>query len=346
MTRLSFSLTKPWQHLTLVQNYPALVTVVLTVVLVLTIGLSLTQGSVSLTGTEVWQAILRSGSPMQQTIIWELRLPRIIAGVLVGASLGMSGALLQGMLRNSLADAYILGISAGAGLVAIVLITLGLFLTWVPLAAWLGAILVSLLVYTLARTSVGISIERLILGGVAFSFLLFSIQTVFLLFAEEGRVQAALIWLTGSLNGRGWSEVKMSFPYIAIALLLGSTLGKTMNVLSLGDDLAVGLGISLGRSRIWIGAIATLLAASAVSIAGLVGFVGLVVPHGVRLLVGADYRWVLPLSAIAGAWVLTLSDLLARLGAIELPVGAVTSLLGCPLFIVLLYRRSKLAKGF
>jgi iron complex transport system permease protein len=122
-------------------------------------------------------------------------------------------------------------------------------------------------------------------------------------------------------------------------------LGRTLNVLNLGDELAVGLGVALGRSRLLIGAVAALLAASAVSMAGLIGFVGLVVPHGVRLLVGSDYRWVLPLSAIGGAWVLLLADLLARWGSVELPVGAVTALLGSPLFIGLLYRRSSLSPG-
>lgn len=130
-------------------------------------------------------------------------------------------------------------------------------------------------------------------------------------------------------------------PYVAIALVVGCLLARPLNLLNLGDDLAIGLGSSLLRSRLLIGAIASLLAASAVSMAGLIGFVGLIVPHGVRLLVGADYRWILPLSALGGAWVLVFADLLSRLGAIELPVGAVTALLGSPLFIWLLYQRGR-----
>jgi iron complex transport system permease protein len=179
--------------------------------------------------------------------------------------------------------------------------------------------------------------ERLILGGVAISSLMGSAQTVMILFAEEGRVQTALNWLIGSLNGRGWPEINLVAPYVAIALVAGCLLGKTINLLNLGNEVAVSLGVSLVRSRLLIGIAASLLAASAVSMSGLIGFVGLVVPHG--LLVGSDYRLVLPLSAIVGALVLTLADLLSRLGAVELPVGAVTALLGSPLFIWLLYRR-------
>jgi iron complex transport system permease protein len=260
---------------------------------------------------------------------------------MVGSALGMSGALLQGMLRNGLASPFLLGISAGAGLVAVAMVTLGFMQTWVPLAAWVGAILTTAIVYWLARTGGGVSVERLILGGVAVNSLFGAIQSVLLLFAEDGRIQAALNWLIGSLNGRGWAEVTMAAPYIGIALLLGCLLARAVNLLNLGDDLAVGLGVSLVRSRYAIGGVATLLAAGAVSIGGLIGFVGLIVPHGVRLLVGTDYRAVLPLSAVAGAWVLTAADLLSRLGTIEFPVGAVTALLGSPVFVWLLTRRSR-----
>lgn len=309
--------------------------------LLLTIILSLVQGAVTLSWWELWQALLHQGNPTNQTIIWELRLPRIIAALLVGSALGMWGALLQGMLRNGLASPFLLGISAGAGLVAVAMVTLGFMQTWVPLAAWVGAILTTAIVYWLARTSGGVSVERLILGGVAVNSLFGAIQSVLLLFAEDGRIQAALNWLIGSLNGRGWAEVTMAAPYIGIALLLGCLLARAVNLLNLGDDLAVGLGVSLVRSRYAIGGVATLLAAGAVSIGGLIGFVGLIVPHGVRLLVGTDYRAVLPLSAVAGAWVLTAADLLSRLGSIELPVGAVTALLGSPVFVWLLTRPSR-----
>lgn len=310
------------------------------VALVVTLVLSLAQGAVPLSFRELWQAIFREGDPIKQTILWDLRLPRITAALIVGAALGMSGALLQGMLRNSLADPFILGISAGAGLIVILMIVLQIYPIAIPLAAWIGAILTSAIVIFLGRAGSGISVERLILGGVAVSALLGSIQSTLLLLAEDGQIQIALSWLVGSLNGRGWKEISTAGPYIMVALLGGWLLARSVNVLALGDDLAVGLGVSLTRSRLLIGGVATLLAAGAVSISGLIGFIGLVVPHGVRLIVGTDHRFVLPLSALAGAWLLTFADLLSRLGAVELPVGSVTALLGSPLFIWLLYRRS------
>jgi len=308
--------------------------------LIVTLVASLTQGAIPLSFAELQQALWHQGSSINQTIVWDLRLPRIIAALMVGSALGLSGALLQGMLRNGLADPFILGISAGAGLVAVAFFTLGLLQSWIPLAAWLGAIATTGIVYLLARSQSGISVERLVLGGVAISSMFGAVQSMLLLLSDDGRIQAALNWLVGSLNGRGWSELVITGPYLVMALLVGCTLARVMNLLQLGDDLAVSLGVSLWRSRILIGAIAALLAASAVSIAGLVGFVGLIVPHGVRLLVGTDYRWILPLSILGGAWIVLLADWLSRLGAIELPVGIVTALLGSPVFVWLLYRRS------
>lgn len=315
--------------------------ILLTVGLVLTMAVSLCKGAVPMSLPDLWQALCHQGQPINATIIWELRLPRILAALVVGSALGLSGALLQGMLRNGLADPFVLGISSGAGLVAIAMITLGVAQAWVPIGAWVGAIATAALVYALGYLGGGLSVERLILAGVAISSMFGAIQTTLLLLADDGRIQAALNWLIGSLNGRGWSEVNNVAPYVGMALIAGCLLARPLNLLNLGDDMAAGLGTSLARSRLAIGAVASLLAASAVSMAGLIGFVGLVVPHGVRLLVGSDYRWILPCSAIAGAWVLTLADLLSRLGTVELPVGAVTALFGSPLFIWLLYRRGK-----
>jgi iron complex transport system permease protein len=314
--------------------------------LILVVGLSLTLGSVAMTGPELGAALLRQGNVTHQVIIWDLRLPRLVAALLVGAALGVSGALLQGMLRNGLASPFLLGISSGAGLVVVLVVTLGLWQVWVPLGAWLGAIATTALVYLLAWSRGGLSVERLILGGVAFSSLFGAIQSLMLLLARDGRIQAALNWLIGSFNGRGWSEVRLVGPAMVIALVAGCLLARQVNLLNLGDDLAVGLGTSLVRSRFLIGAAATFLAAGAASIAGLVGFVGLIVPHGVRLLVGTDYRLVLPFSALGGALVLAAADLVARSSPVELPVGVVTAFLGAPVFIWLLYRRKAMGGGY
>ncbi|NJK61973.1 MAG: iron ABC transporter permease [Synechococcaceae cyanobacterium SM2_3_1] len=308
--------------------------------LVLMILLSLSSGAVDLTLSQIWQGLLHHGDPMAQTILWDLRLPRVMIALLVGAALGVAGALLQGMLGNGLADPFLLGISAGAGLAAVGLISLGSLTGWVPLAAWIGGIATTTVVYGLARTPSGLPVERLILAGVAISALFGALSSTLLLMADD-RVQLALNWLIGSLNGRSWPEVKVVGPYILLGLGASLTLTRSLNLLSLGEEIAVGLGLRLARTRLWIGGTATLLAAASVSVSGLIGFVGLVVPHIVRQLVGQDYRWVLPLSAVVGATLLAGADLLSRQGAVELPVGVVTALTGAPFFGWLLYQRGR-----
>ena len=306
--------------------------------------ISLAKGSVYISISDISLAIFQKGEQINQTIIWKLRLPRLLASLLVGSSLGMSGALLQGMLRNGLASPYLLGISAGSGLVIVSIITFGFAQIFIPVASWLGAILTTLIVYFLAKRGNKISIERLILGGVAVSSLFGAIQATLLLQAEDGRIQAALTWLIGSLNARGWDEIKITWIPIFISLIIGILLSRQLNLLSLGEELSISLGNSLFRSRCLIGAVATLLAASAVAIGGLIGFIGLIVPHFSRLLVGNDYKYVLPFSALIGGLTLSTADLIARLGPIEFPVGIITSLLGAPIFIAILYKRSSIKR--
>ena len=301
---------------------------------------SLSKGSVFISNKDIWLAILQKGDEINKTIIWDLRLPRLLASLLVGSSLGMSGALLQGMLRNGLASPYLLGISAGSGLVIVSFISFGLAQIFIPLAAWLGALFTTLIVFMISKTGNKISLERLILGGVAISSLFGAIQATLILQVEDGRIQAALTWLIGSLNARGWSEIRITWFPIVFALLIGLFLSKQLNLLSLGEDLSTSLGNSLLKSRCLIGAVATLLSASAVAIGGLIGFIGLVVPHFSRILIGNDYKYVLPFSALTGALTLSTADLVARSGTIEIPVGIVTALLGAPVFIIILYKRS------
>ena len=302
---------------------------------------SLSKGSVYISIEDIWLAIFRRGEEINQTIIWDLRLPRLISSLLVGSALGMSGALLQGMLKNGLASPYLLGISAGSGLVIVAFITFGLAQIFIPIAAWLGAIFTTLIVFTLSKSGNKISIERLILGGVAISSLFGAIQATLLLQAEDGRIQSALTWLIGSLNSRGWNEIRITWIPILFSIMLSLLLARQLNLLSLGDELSMSLGNSLFRSRCLIGAIATLLAASAVAIGGLIGFIGLIVPHFSRLLIGSDYKFILPLSALIGGLTLSTADLIARSGPIEMPVGIITSLIGAPIFIIILYKRSK-----
>ncbi|MCS6959825.1 MAG: iron ABC transporter permease [Pseudanabaenaceae cyanobacterium SKYGB_i_bin29] len=319
------------------KQWSALCITLLCLLGVILLGVGL--GSVPISLAEVVQALFRRGEELNQTIVWDLRLPRVLLGVLVGAALGVAGSLMQGMLRNGLADPFLLGISAGAGLAAVVPLVRGFMLSWVPLIAWGGAIGTTALVYALSWSANGISIPRLILSGVAVSAFFGSLTSMLLLFADE-RVQVALNWLVGSLNGRGWDEVNVVAVYIGIGILLSISLAKFLNLLSLGDELAVSLGVSLKWMRLGIGLTSAGLTAAAVSVSGLIGFVGLVVPHLARLLVGKDYLWVVPMSGLVGALLLTGADTLARLGSVELPVGTVTALIGAPFFVWLLAKRS------
>ena len=302
--------------------------------------LSLAKGPVYISIEDIWLAIIKQGEEINQTIIWELRLPRLVASLLVGSSLGMSGALLQGMLKNGLASPYLLGISAGSGLVIVFFISFGLIQSFIPFAAWMGAILTTLIVFVLSKDGNKIVVERLVLGGVAISSLFGAIQATLLLQVEDGRIQAALNWLIGSLNARGWQEINFAALPILMALSLGLFLSRQLNLLSLGDELSMSLGNSLFRSRCLIGAVATLLTACAVSIGGLIGFIGLIVPHFSRLLIGNDFKYILPFSALIGALTLSSADLLSRLGPIEIPVGIVTALVGAPVFMIILYKKS------
>ncbi|PIK86935.1 iron ABC transporter [Synechococcus sp. 63AY4M2] len=317
---------------------PVGLAVLLLSVILLLLWISIALGSVPMTFAELWQALWGQGDPVRQTIVWQLRLPRALLAQLLGAALGMAGALLQGMLGNGLADPYLLGISAGAGLAAVGLLTWGEWTAWVPLAAWVGGVLTTVLVYGLARTRSGLAVERLILAGVAVSALFGAISSTLLLMADE-RVQVALTWLIGSLSGRGWPEVRVAGVYILVGLGLGWAQARALNLLGLGEEMAVSLGIPLARTRVVIGLVAAWLAATAVSVGGLIGFVGLVVPHMVRQGVGSDYRWLLPLSALAGATLLSGADILSRLGPIELPVGIVTAVMGAPFFGWLLWQQ-------
>ena len=316
---------------------PLLIIIILLIIISI---LSLAKGSVYISIEDIWLAIFKQGEEINQTIIWELRLPRLLASLLVGSSLGMSGALLQGMLKNGLASPYLLGISAGSGLVIVFFISFGLIQSFIPFAAWMGAILTTLIVFVLSKDGNKIVVERLVLGGVAISSLFGAIQATLLLQVEDGRIQAALNWLIGSLNARGWQEINFAALPILIALIIGLFLSRQLNLLSLGDDLSVSLGNSLFRSRCLIGAVATLLTACAVSIGGLIGFIGLIVPHFSRLLIGNDFKYILPFSALIGALTLSTADFISRLGPIEIPVGIVTALVGAPIFMIILYKKT------
>ena len=301
--------------------------------------LSLTKGSSVITMSQIVELLLNPGTDPQSQIIWNIRMPRTIVGALVGINLSLSGAILQAIMRNPLADPHIIGISSGAGLAGVVIMILFPALEYlITPVAFVGAMLAAICIYILAWKN-GIKPVRIILAGVAVSaFLSAGISGLMIFYSD--RVHGALMWMVGGLAARSWPHVSIILPYAAIGLVLALASASYLNILQLGDEMARGLGVNVEVTRIVMTAIAALLAASAVSVVGLLGFVGLVVPHAARLLIGSDYRFLLPAAALLGVAIVTLSDTFARVvfAPIELPVGIIMAFLGAPFFLFLLRR--------
>ena len=306
----------------------------------ISIILSLCVGSLSEIGLrELILQLLGRGGDMNGLILWQVRLPRTVASILVGSALGASGGLLQSLLRNGLAGPFLLGISAGSGLMVIMAIVLGIYLAYIPILAWIGALLTVILVAVISNSSSGISIQKLILSGVAISSLFGAIQSVLLLRSDDSRIQTALQWLIGSLNSIEWGLLVICGSMIIAGLISTLFCLKSLDILNLDDSMAKNMGLNISTKRLTIALIATCLSASAVSISGLIGFVGLVAPHSARIILSTNVpSKVVPASAILGAIFLLISDTISRSFANELPVGAITSLFGSPLFIILLMR--------
>ena len=300
--------------------------------------LSVCLGSVEIPAAEVWQ-ILAGGSGLHEQILLNIRLPRTIVAALVGINLALSGAILQAVMKNPLADPHIIGISSGAGLAGIlVMLALPGWAFLVTPVAFAGAMLAALIIYILAWKN-GIQPIRIILAGVAVSaFLSAGISGLMIFYSD--RVHSALVWLIGGLSARSWPQVELLWPYTLCCMLAAFAAARHINILQLGDELAKGLGLRVELTRLILTALAALLAASAVSVVGLLGFVGLIVPHAARLLLGSDYRFLLPGSALLGAGLVTGSDTFARVAfaPVELPVGIIMAVLGAPFFLFLLRR--------
>jgi|SRR5579872_2120462 len=275
-------------------------------------------------------------------VLWMLRFPRVLIAALVGAALSLAGALLQGMLRNPLVDPYLTGASAGAACAVAVALVLGLALPVLPLVAFVAAITTATFVAALARTGSGISAERLILAGVSLSALFAGIVTLVLVLAPPSATSLGILaWLGGSLAGRGWAELSWAALYALVGIGAALALAPALNALRLGDERARALGVDVDRAHWGIVGSAALLTAAAVSVSGMVGFVGLIVPHIARRMVGSDARWMLPACALAGAILVVAADALSRalVPPIELPLGVLLSLLGVPAFLYLAFHR-------
>jgi iron complex transport system permease protein len=316
-------------------------------ILAITLILSLAIGSVFISPAELWRVISgASSSETFRTILWNIRLPRTALIALVGAALAGSGAAYQGLFRNPLADPYLIGVASGAGLGAIIAMSIkwpytALGLLAVPLAAFITSLLTVYVVYAIAHIGRSVPITNLILAGVAVSSFAVSL-TSFLMLRSTGEVRRAIGWLLGGVSLVGWDATLALIPYLAIGLMMLVFTGYALNILQFGDDQATQMGLNVRRAKFIIIVAASLVTAAAVSFAGIIGFVGLIVPHIVRIWWGVDYRRLIPLSIIGGASVLLIADVLARIviRPEELPVGIVTALAGAPFFLWVL-RHSK-----
>jgi iron complex transport system permease protein len=285
-----------------------------------------------------------------EVIVFQLRLPRVLLAALVGAALAASGAVFQGLFRNALADPAIIGVSSGAALGAVLVIvtvgagTLGSFA--VPLAAFAGAMATAVVVYRLARIGPAVHVATLLLAGIAMAAVISSLMSLVMSFSGE-EVREIYAWLLGGLAAEGWRSIAVVLPVVVVGVAGAALVAHELNLVALGEERAAQLGVDVGRLKRRAIAVGALLAAAAVSVAGVIGFVGLMTPHLLRLVIGADHRRLVVASVLGGATLLILADLVARtvVAPSELPVGIVTALLGGPFFLFLLRREGRTAGG-
>lgn len=313
--------------------------VLLLLLLAAAVLMSLSVGSLKLPLKEIVSTLWNRPEGVNYQILFNIRLPRILLGAMVGGCFAVAGAILQGVMRNPLASPGIIGVSAGGGLAGIiVMLVLPQFGALLVPAAFCGSLATALLVYLLAWKR-GVSPVRLILAGVAVSAMLGAFSSTILLFNAE-RAGGILDFSIGSLSARSWHQIQQVGLYMLFAFLAAFSLGGKLNILALGDEVAIGLGLKTERVRFLLIATAALLAASAVSVAGLLGFVGLIAPHIMRMMMGSDNRFLLPASALFGALMVVSCDTIGRLilDPSELPVGIIMALMGPPFFLWLLRR--------
>ncbi|HKY51284.1 MAG TPA: iron ABC transporter permease [Candidatus Limnocylindria bacterium] len=298
-------------------------------------------GAVAIAPDEVLAALLGADGT-NGTIIRELRLPRVLGAALVGGALAAAGALLQGLLRNPLADPFVTGTSAGASLGAVLAVAIGVEPTLVPLAAFAGAIAAIALVWRLARLGGRTTVLTVLLAGVVLTSFAGALVTFVLVSSDRLalRLRAVLGWLQGGVSVISWGELAVAFAVVAVGVVGAVLLAPRIDAYAFGEETAAALGVDLDRTTAAVLATTALLTGAAVAIAGLVGFVGLVVPHALRFLLGATHRRLIVASVPAGAIALVLADLGARtaLAPAELPVGVITGLVGAPFFLALLVR--------
>jgi iron complex transport system permease protein len=298
-------------------------------------------GTLRLSSAEVVHGILGTGAPMQDAVVRELRVPRVLLAALVGAGLGAAGAGLQGATRNALAEPYLLGVSGGAATGAVVAVALGASAAFVPLAGFAGALAAVALTLLVARATGGHGDSRVVLmAGVVVGAFANAAIMVALADADASVVRGALWWMMGSAADASWSAVRALGVYVAIGIAILLLLARAIDVLALGEETAAGMGVDVARVTLAVYVAGALLAAGTVAAAGLVGFIGLLVPHLVRLAGARTHRTIISAAALAGAALVVVADLVARVARppAELPLGAITALLGVPFFLTRLRR--------
>lgn len=299
-------------------------------------------GSVTLTYGEIVDTLFGGGSDLARNIIMNVRLPRVLVAVLVGANLAVSGTLLQAVMQNPLADSGLTGVNAGASLVALFIMMLFPGYTYlVPIAAFGGGIIACAMVYTLAWKN-GIKPMRIILAGVAVNAILGS-GTSLLSVLYSDRIQGVIAWMNGSLVGKSWGDIRVLAIYSFFGLAASMFCIRYANALQLGDKMAANVGVNANVYRVLLSLVAVFLAGISVAITGPIGFVGLAVPHIARLTIGSDHKYLLPLSVVLGSMLVLLGDTFARTIAspIELPVGLIMAIIGAPFFLYLLRKGAR-----
>lgn len=287
-------------------------------------------------------------SVTEREILFAIRLPRVVVAMLMGMALGASGAILQGVLRNPLADPYILGISSGASLAAALGLMSGFYFFGslsVPVAAFIGATLVSLLVGAFGWKRGGLWPERLLLAGIGLNFLFSAVLMLLMSVSSDEGLRRAVLWMFGDLSMADWTLIPPASAFVVVGLGIAFARSKALNALILGDEFAHSLGFAVQRERLLMFAAMALMTSASVSLGGTIGFIGLLMPHIVRFLLGADSRVLIPASAVAGGAFLCLADLIGRsfMPPMELPSGTVTAVIGAPYFLYLLRRKDVLS---
>jgi iron complex transport system permease protein len=329
------------------QRRHGIVLAALTVAALAAALVSLSLGSVRVPFSQVLMSLSGNGDEEFGMIVMRFRLPRVIAAILVGAALAVAGALLQGVIRNPLASPDVLGVTGGASVSVVAFMTLatGVGIHWIPFIAVAGAMVTAALNYALAWRK-GVSPFRLVMIGISISTVAGALTTLLLISGPAYLASQVLNWTTGSIYGTNWSYIRMLWPWAALFLPLSLLCARELNVQSLGEETALGLGSRLQRSRLFALIISVALAGAAVGVAGALSFIGLIAPHMARGLVGHSYRILLPASAAAGAIVLLLADLAGRMlfQPLDIPAGVFTAGVGAPFFMYLLFRRKRASR--